>query len=120
MRVSHSRGTGRPICNQGWIIATRQHESFSGPSIHYVSNNCIYVRSEVFAGTDSIAIDLLTLKDWLIAGDCAMTLAIESWILMRVHMANERYQLNSHNTSDRLASQASSDIRKTCVLSMLS
>ena len=35
-------------------------------------------------------------------------------------MANERYQLNSHNTSDRLNSQASSDIGETYVLSMLS
>ena len=46
--------------------------------------------------------------------------AIESWILVRMHMANERYQLNSHNTSVRLESQASNDIGKTCVLSMLS
>ena len=32
---------------------------------HYVSNNCFYVWSHVFAGTDSIAIDLMTMKDWL-------------------------------------------------------
>ena len=32
---------------------------------HYVSNNCFYVWSNVFAGTDSIEIDLMTMKDWL-------------------------------------------------------
>ena len=30
-------------------------------------------------------------------------------------MANEQHQINSHNTSDRLDSQASSDIGETCI-----
>ena len=98
MRVSHSRCTGRPIFDQSRIIATRQLDAFTVPSTHYVSNNCIYVRSHVFTGTDSIVIDLMTMKDWLysqhrplaprhqqsfyffllavvIAGDCPITLA---------------------------------------------
>ena len=41
--------------------------------------------------------------------------AIESWILVRMQMANEQHQLNSHNTSDRLDSQASSDIGETWI-----
>ena len=88
----------RPICDLSRIIATPQLHAFTVPSTHYVSHNCIYVRSHLFAGTDSIAIDLKTMKDWLfsqhrppaprhqqschffllavvIAGDCAMTLA---------------------------------------------
>ena len=86
-----------PICDLSRIIATRQLVAFNVPSTHYVSNNCIYVRSHLFAGTDSFAIDLMTMKDWsfsqhrpsglrhqqschffllavVIAGDCAMTL----------------------------------------------
>ena len=39
----------------------------------------------------------------------------EPWILVRMHMANERYQLNSHSTSDRLDSQASRDNREICI-----
>ena len=110
MRVSHSRGTGCPICNQSRIIATRQPDAFTVPLTHYVSNNCVYILSHVFAGTDSIAIDLMTMKDWLfsqhqppasghqqschflllavvIAGDCAMTLAFH---VLRIicHMKN--------------------------------
>ena len=85
-----------PICDLSRIIATRQLDAFTVPSTHYVSNNCIYIRSHLFAGTDSFAIDLMTMKDWsfsqhrppdprhqqschffllavVIAGDCAMT-----------------------------------------------
>ena len=40
---------------------------------------------------------------------------IESWILVWMHLANEQHQLSSHNTSDRLDSQASSDIGETCI-----
>ena len=65
VRVLHSRGTGRPVCDLSRIIATRQLDAFTGQSTHYVSNNCIYVRSHLFAGTDSIATDLITMKDWL-------------------------------------------------------
>ena len=97
VRVLHSQGRGRPICDLSRIIDTRQLDAFTVPSTHYVCNNCIYVRSHLFAGTDSIAIDLMTMEDWLfsqhrppaprlqqschffllavvIAGDCAMTL----------------------------------------------
>ena len=35
------------------------------PLPDYVSNNRIYVGSHLFAGTDSIAIDLMTMEDWL-------------------------------------------------------
>ena len=42
-----------------------QLDAFTVPSSHYVSNNLIYVRSHLFAGTDSIAIDLMTMEDWL-------------------------------------------------------
>ena len=61
----HSRGTRRPICNLSRIVATRQLDAFTVPSTHYVSNNCICVRSRRFAGTNPIAIDLMTMKDWL-------------------------------------------------------
>ena len=97
VRVLHSQGTSHPICDLSGITATRQLDAFPVPSTHYVSNNCIYVRSHLFAGTDSIAIDLMTMEEWLfsqhrppapchqqtchffilavvIAGDCAMTL----------------------------------------------
>ena len=41
--------------------------------------------------------------------------ATELWILVRIHITNKRYQLNSHNTSDRLDSQTPSDIGATCI-----
>ena len=34
------------------------------PSTHYVSNNCIYFQSYLLVGTSSIAIDIMTMKDW--------------------------------------------------------
>ena len=81
---------GSPLLDSSMLLLFR--------STHYVSNNCIYVRSHLFAGTDSIAIDLMTMEEWLfsqhrppapchqqscyffilavvIAGDCTMTLA---------------------------------------------
>ena len=61
----HSRGTGHSICDLSRIIATRQLDAFTIPSSHYVSNNHIYVRSNLFVGTDSVAIDLMTMEDWL-------------------------------------------------------
>ena len=95
VRMLHSQGTGCLICNLCQIIATRQLDAFTVPSSHYVSNNRIYVRSHLFVGTDSIAIDVMTMEDWLFSqhrpptilpfllvgccdcrwsGDCAMTL----------------------------------------------
>ena len=65
VQVLHSRDTSRPICDLSQIIATRQLNAFTVPSTHYVSNNCIYVRSHLFVVTDSIAIDLMTIRDWL-------------------------------------------------------
>ena len=93
VRMLDSRGTGRSICDLSRIIATRQLDAFTVPSSHYVSNNRIYVRSHLFAGTDSITIDLMTIEDrlfsqhrpptilpfllvgWCDCGWCAMTLA---------------------------------------------
>ena len=94
--VLHSRGTSRRICDLSHIIPTWQLNAFIVPSIHYVSNNRIYFLPHLFAGTNSITIDLMTMKDWfvsqhrplapphqqtchffladVIAGDCRMTL----------------------------------------------
>ena len=63
VRVLHSRDTSHPICDLSRIIATRQLDAVTVPSTHYVSNNCIYFQPHLFAGTNSIAIDLMTLKD---------------------------------------------------------
>ena len=65
VRMLHSWGTGRSICDLSRIIATRQLDAFTVLSSHYVSHNFIYVRSHLFASTDSIAIDLMTMEDWL-------------------------------------------------------
>ena len=101
VRVLHPRGTDHPICDLSRIIANRQLDAFTVPPIHYVSNKCIYFQSQLFAGTNSIAIDLMTMKDWffsqhwppaprhhqschffllavVIASDCAMTLAFHA------------------------------------------
>ena len=54
---------------------------------NYVSNNHIYVRSHLFVGTDSIAIDLMTMEDWLFSqhrppGSATNNPAISScWLL---------------------------------------
>ena len=74
----------RPGCR---IIASQQLDYLTVPSTPYVFNNCIYFLSNLLAGTNSIAIDLMTMKDYfsptirhffplavVIAGDCAMTL----------------------------------------------
>ena len=88
--------SGNFIAGDPWEPCTRQLD-VTVPSTCYVSNNCIYLRTHLFAGTDSFAIDLMTMKDWsfsqhrppdtrhqqscrffllavLIAGDCTMTL----------------------------------------------
>ena len=69
MRVSgcytHEAPVGHSICDLSRIIATRQLDTFTVPSSHHISNNCIYVRSHLFAGRDSIVIDLMTMEDWL-------------------------------------------------------
>ena len=62
--VLHTWGTGHPICDLSWIIATRQLDAFTVPLTHNVSNKCIYFQSHLFASTNSIAIDLMTIKDW--------------------------------------------------------
>ena len=66
VRVLHSRGTSHPICDLSQIIATRQLDAFTLPSTHYISNNYIYFQSHLFAATNSISIDLITLKDWFL------------------------------------------------------
>ena len=65
VRMLQLRGTGCSICDLSRMIATPQLDAFTVPSSHYVSNNLIYVWSHLFAGTDSIAIDLMTMEDWL-------------------------------------------------------
>ena len=64
MRVSvwlQSRGTAHPICHPSLIIATRQlwlfHETIMSPLIVFPSN------PTCFAGTNTIAIDLITVKN---------------------------------------------------------
>ena len=91
----HSRGTIHLNCDLSRIIATRHLDAFTIPSTHCVSNNCIYFQSHLFAGTNSFAIDLMTMKEWffsqhrppaprhqqscyfflLAVGDCVMTIA---------------------------------------------
>ena len=51
----------RPECR---IIGTRQLNALSVPSTHYVQNNCIYIQSHLLAGKNSIAIDLMAIKDF--------------------------------------------------------
>ena len=51
----------RPECRS---IVTRQLEALTVPSMHCVANNCIYFQSHLLAGTNSIAIDLMTMKDY--------------------------------------------------------
>ena len=96
--VLHSRSTAHPICDPSRIIATRQLNALTVSWSHTVSNNCITSIPTCFTGTNSIAIDLITVKDrfffsqhrpparghqrqsgrhffLLWSGDCAMTLA---------------------------------------------
>ena len=95
--VAHARVTlamhRSPNLRTGWrIIATQQLDSLTLPSTPYVFNNCIYFYSHLLAGTNSIAIDIMAMKDYFsqhrtqtirhffplgrcVAGDCAMTLA---------------------------------------------
>ena len=66
MRVLHSRGTAHPICELGvGIIATQQLDSLTVPSTPYVFNNCIHFLSHLLAGTNSFAIDLMAMKDYI-------------------------------------------------------
>ena len=92
-RITLARGWSPNLWPECRIIATRQLDSFTVLSTHYISNNCIYFQSHLLAGTNSIAIDLMTMTDRffsqhrppairhffllavVIAGDCAMTLA---------------------------------------------
>ena len=57
--VRHRSPNLRPECR---IIATRQLDAVAVPSAHYVSNNRIYFKSHRLAGTNAIAIDLMTMK----------------------------------------------------------
>ena len=68
MSVLHSRGTGHPICDLSRIIATQKLDTLSVPSTHYVSNNCINFQSHQLAGTNWIAIDLMTVSKLTIIG----------------------------------------------------
>ena len=95
----------RPGCR---IIATHQLDSLPVPSTPYVFNICIYFQSNLLAGTNSIAIDLMTMKDYffsastihhffplavVIAGDCAMTLAFH--VLQKICRMNISLQFIS-------------------------
>ena len=112
---------GRPICDLSRIIATRQLDAFTVPSSHYVTNNCIYVRFHLFDGTNSIAIDSMTMKDWLfsqhqppaprhqqschffllavmVAVDCALTLAFHVvWKICRIKTSLQFISTFGHN-----------------------
>ena len=86
--VKHWSPNLRPDC---WIIATWQLHALTIQSTHYVTNNCIYFQSHMLDATNSIAIHLMTMKDWffsrhrplairhffllavVISGGCAMT-----------------------------------------------
>ena len=52
-----------PSCDPDRIFATRQLDALTVPWTHYVFNNCIFNSPTCFAGTNSIAIDLITMKD---------------------------------------------------------
>ena len=54
----------RPEC---WIIATPQLDALTVPSTHYISDNCTYFQLHLLAGTNSFAIDLMTMKDFFSA-----------------------------------------------------
>ena len=93
MSVLHSRGIGHPIYDLSRNIATRQFEALVVQSTHYITNDCIYLQCYLFASTNSLAIDLMTMKDQFLsqyrpraihhfflsadvnAGGCTMTLA---------------------------------------------
>ena len=67
--VAHARVTlamhRSPNLRTGWrIIATQQLDSLTLPSTPYVFNNCIYFYSHLLAGTNSIAIDIMAMKDY--------------------------------------------------------
>ena len=82
----------RPECR---IISIRQLDILTVPLSHYVSNHCIYFQPHLLAGTNSNAIELMTMKDFflgivhppairhffllavVIASDCAMTPAFQ-------------------------------------------
>ena len=104
--VRHRSPNLRPECR---IIATWQFNALIVLSTYYVSSNCIYFQSHLCAGTNSIAINLITMKDYLfsqhrppaiphffllavvIAGDCAMILAF--------HMLQKICRMKYHNNS---------------------
>ena len=48
-----------------WPESNNRYSNFTVPSSHHISNNRLYVQFHLFAGTDSIAIDLRTMEDWL-------------------------------------------------------
>ena len=48
-------------------ITTRQLDALTVLSTHYVSNNCIYFQLHLPADTNSIAIDLMTMKDFFLS-----------------------------------------------------
>ena len=59
--VLHSRGTVHPICDPSRIIATRQLNALTVPWSHII---IVFTSIPIcFAGTNSIAIDLITVKD---------------------------------------------------------
>ena len=74
----HQSPNLRPECR---IIATRKLDSLTVPSPHYVSNNCIYFQSHLLAGTASIAIDLMTMKDYFFSGHWPPALGLATSIL---------------------------------------
>ena len=53
----------RPGCR---IITTQPLDSLTVSSAPYVANNCIYFKSHRLAGTNSIAIDLMTMEDFFL------------------------------------------------------
>ena len=62
--MRHQSSNLRPECR---IITSRQLDALIVPSTHYVSNNCTYFQSHLLAGTNSIAINSMTTKDFFSA-----------------------------------------------------
>ena len=64
----HSQGTGQPICDLSvWASFIRQLEALTVPPTHCFANNRIYFQSRLLAGTNSIAMDLMTMKDYFLS-----------------------------------------------------
>ena len=64
MRVTLARHRSPNLRSECQSIATRQLEALTVPSTHNVANNCIYFQSHLLVGTNSTAIDLMTMKDY--------------------------------------------------------